>query len=541
MRRPHGSAHALTRTGRTLGSVWGVDGGGLSRRAFIGSGAAVVAGLAGCGATARRAATIAAAGPPRAADWAALRRSLAGTLVRPGDAAYASARLVYDLRFDGAAPAAVAFAASPSDVQRVVEFCRSHRLAPIPRCGGHSYAGYSTGPGVVVDVSRMGGVHVSGGIASVGAGTRLVDLYSGVAAAGVLVPGGSCPTVGISGLALGGGVGVLGRKYGLTSDAMRAVTIVTADSRVIDAHASNASDLFWASRGGGGRNFGIATSFRFRTHPLPPLALFTLEFPWGAAGELVPAWMEWVRHAPDELWSNCLLLSAGASGLIARTTGVYVGGTAPLSGLVARLVRAVGTQPTSSFVGPETYLRAMLVEAGCAEITLAQCHLAAPGTAGTLQRSAFDAKSAFFARVPPARGVRAILDAIEACASELPQIGGGLAFDSYGGAINAVPAGATAFVHREALCQLQVTASWGSGASARTVAAVRSWLADTGRAVAPYTNGQAYQNYIDPTLADWRRAYYGSNLSRLEAVKRRYDPDDVFSFAQSIPVGGRGR
>jgi FAD/FMN-containing dehydrogenase len=456
--------------------------------------------------------------------------------VLPSDAAYGAARLVYDLRWDGAAPAAVAYCATAGDVQRCVDFARRQHLAPIPRCGGHSYGGYSTGAGLVIDVSPMSGVRVRGRTATVGAGTRLVDLYNGVAAAGVLVPGGSCPTVGIAGLALGGGGGVVGRRYGLTADAIESLTVVTADARVLDADPATHADLHWASQGGGGRNFGIVTEFRFRAEPIPPLALFTLDFPWAAAGDLLVAWAGWVHGAPDELWSNLQLLSAGASGLIARTTGVWVGETSDLDARLDALRRAVGAAPTASYSGAESYLQAMLVEAGCADITLAQCHITSPGTAGTLQRAAFAVKSAYLAKPPPSHGVAAFTGAVEAFQRELPGLGGALVFDSYGGAINRVPAGATAFVHRDALCQLEISGTWGAGSSASTIAAVQRWLDDTARAIAPYANGQAYQNYIDPTLADWRSAYYGTNLPRLERIKREYDPDDVFSFRQSIPL-----
>jgi FAD/FMN-containing dehydrogenase len=533
--------------------VSGVEGSRFNRRTFVRRSALGTLGagaLAGCGAARRSAATASstassattttttttAAGPPTAAQWAALRRSLSGELVLPAQAAYGEAKLVYDLRYEDATPAAVAYAASATDVQRLVEFARAHALAPIPRAGGHSYAGYSTGAGLVIDVSRLNTVAVAGSRASVGAGTRLVDLYSALAGAGVLVPGGSCPTVGIAGLALGGGVGVLGRRYGLTADVLESLEIVTADARLRHADGSSEEGLYWASRGGGGRNFGIVTSLEFATAPIPPLALFTLEYPWAAAAELFGAWAQWIAGAPDELWSNCLLLSAGPSGLIARVTGVYVGDVSALSTLVSQLRGAVGANPTTDFIGADSYLHAMLVEAGCAEITLAQCQLSAPGTGGTLSRAAFAAKSAYLAAAPPAKGLEAIVAAVASFQSELPGLGGGLAFDAYGGAINAPAPDATAFVHRDALCQLQLSGSWGSGASGEQAAAVGSWLAETAAALGPYTNGEAYQNYIDPTLADWPAAYYGSNLPRLQQVKRAHDPDDVFSFAQSIPL-----
>jgi FAD/FMN-containing dehydrogenase len=178
----------------------------------------------------------------------------------------------------------------------------------------------------------------------------------------------------------------------------------------------------------------------------------------------------------------------------------------------------------------------MLIEAGCAEITLAQCHVEAPGTAGTLPRTAFLAKSAYFSKALPNAGVNTVLDAVTSFRGELPSLGGGLAFDSYGGAINAVAPGATAFVHRDALCQLQMSVSLGPSTPAATVSAAQAWLNRSAAKLRPYSNGQAYQNYIDPTLANSLHAYYGSNLPRLRKVKRAYDPDDVFRFAQSIPL-----
>jgi FAD/FMN-containing dehydrogenase len=515
-----------------------VDDRRITRRTLFRRGAATALGAA---VLTRAAAAAGALGGPSEAEWSQLRQALSGHLVRPGDPLYGAARTVYDLRWDGAAPAAIAYCASNADVQRAVDFGRRHRLAPIPRSGGHSYGGYSTGSGLIIDVSPLARVEVAGRTATVGAGTRLVDLYSGVASAGVLVPGGSCPTVGVAGLALGGGNGVLGRRYGLTADAIESLTIVTADGSVFDADPSHHADLHWASQGGGGRNFGVVTSFRFRAEPIPPLALFTLEFPWAAAGDLLVAWADWIHRAPDELWSNLQLLSAGPSGLIARATGVYVGSVAALAGQLATLVRGVGAAPTADFTGADTYLRAMLVEAGCADITLAQCHLTGPGSAGTLSRAAFAVKSAYLGAAPPSHGIAAFTDAVETFQRELPDLGGALVFDSYGGAINAVPPAATAFVHRDALCQLEISGSWGAASSATTVAAVQSWLEHTAGAIAPFTNGHAYQNYIDPTLADWQIAYYGSNLPRLERVKRAYDPDDVFSFRQSIPPAPPGR
>ena len=481
---------------------------------------------------------------PTRAAWRGLSRSLSGRLVLPADRGYTTARELFDPRFDIARPAAIAYCASPLDVQRTIDFARTHEIRPIPRCGGHSYGGYSTGSGLVVDLTRMSTVKVTAArkgapaIAKVGAGTRLIDLYDSLSRARVLVPGGSCPTVGISGLALGGGIGVLSRRYGMTCDAIRGVKMVTADGRLLTCDGASHPDLYWASRGGGGGNFGVVTSFTFTAHPIPPeLTLFTVDWPWGAATEALGGWMRWLSGAPDELWSNFQLQSAGSSGLIARSSGVFVGSTSRLASLVNRLVSAVGSPPSSTFVGgPESYLHVMLVEAGCDTKSVAECHLPSQNPAGTLQRSAYAAKSAYLSKALPSRGLAAVAESVEELHSEHPGLGGGLAFDAYGGVINRVPAGATAFVHRHAICAIQATVSWGNTPSRAAFAAGEGWLGTAAKALTPYATGGAYQNYIDPHLSDWQTAYYGSNLRRLTAVKRAYDPDDTFRFPQSIPL-----
>lgn len=481
---------------------------------------------------------------PNAAAWRGLARSLSGRLVLPSDRGYRTALELFDPRFDVARPAAIAYCATALDVQRTVHFARAHEIRPIPRSGGHSYAGYSTGSGLVVDVTRLSAVKVTaarrGGPASakVGAGTRLVDLYDRLSRAGVLVPGGSCPTVGISGLALGGGIGVLARKYGLTCDAIQALKMVTADGRLLTCDGGSHPDLYWASRGGGGGNFGVVTSFTFTAHPVPPeLTLFTVDWPWAAATEALGGWMRWLDGVPDELWSNFQLLSAGSTGLIARSSGVLVGSRSRLASLVNQLVSAVGSAPSSTFVGgPDPYLHLMLVEAGCDTKTVAECHLRSQNPAGTLQRSAYAAKSAYLSKTLPSPGLAAVAGAVEELHSEHPGLGGGLAFDAYGGVINRVPAGATAFVHRHAICAIQATVSWGRVPSRAEFAVGEGWLGTAAKALAPHATGAAYQNYIDPRLTDWQTAYYGSNLKRLTAVKRAHDPDNTFRFPQSIAL-----
>jgi Berberine and berberine like/FAD binding domain len=360
-------------------------------------------------------------------------------------------------------------------------------------------------------------------------------VYNVIGAHDRLLPGGSCPTVGIAGLALGGGIGVFGRKFGLTTDNIRSINMVTADGSALSADASSHPDLLWASQGGGGGNFGVATSFDFTVHPMPLVTLFTLQYPWGAAATMLAAWQEWTATAPDELWSNCQLLSQGSYGYLPQIAGVYCGTPSALASVLAPLKSAIGTAPTYSFNGAEEYLRAMEIEAGCLGLAIAACHLTTQTPSGHLSREAYDAKSSYVNAPMTTAEVQRIVDAVENLHAHAPTLGGGLAFDAYGGAINAVPSAQTAFVHRDKLACIQATYSWSSATSTSEIAAGAQWLAYLAANVFDPSTG-AYQNYIDPTLANWQSAYYGENLARLVSIKQKFDPNNLFSFAQSIPL-----
>jgi hypothetical protein len=454
--------------------------------------------------------------------------------VRPGTASYAADAAVYNERYPSD-PAAIAMCATPSDVQRCVAFARAHGVPLVARSGGHSYGGYSTCPGLIINVTPMQsvtlGMNTGTGqpTATVGAGAHLIDVYSQLGEKGMLLPGGSCPTVGIAGLALGGGIGVFGRAYGLTSDQMQSVTMVLADGTLARCGPGQNEDLYWASRGGGGGNFGVVTSFLFGLHPIPAVTLFTLEWPWAEAATVLDAWLRWIPFTPDELWANCQLLANGTAGSgLLKVTGVFAGSPAACTSALAPLTAAVGVATTYRFVGPESYLTAMMIEGGCEGKPVAQC--------ATPVMSPFAAKSSFIGGALPASVVTALVSAVTSLPSSVPGVGGGIVFDGYGGVINHVGAADTAFVHRSAVACAQYSITYATAPpSAGAAAGGATWLSNLHSVFAPVTQG-SYQNYIDPTLADWEHAYYGANLPRLRLTKGRRDPDDLFHFAQSIPL-----
>jgi FAD/FMN-containing dehydrogenase len=408
-------------------------------------------------------------------------------------------------------------------------------VAVTARSGGHSYGGLSIGPWLVIDVTRMNAVtDVTSGTARIGAGTRLIDLYAGLDAHGVTVPGGSCPTVGVAGLVLGGGIGVVSRAYGTLSDNLRSVQMVTPDGTVRECDANQNSDLFWACRGGGGGNFGIATAFTFTTHAAGQMVLFFLNWPWSKAARVITAWQSWAPTAPDELWSNLHALSdpSGDTPTV-QVGGTYLGSLSGAQQLISQLVDQVGSTPEGSpFVS--SHAHAMMIEAGCAQLTTAQCHLPWQNPNGTLQRESEFAKSHIFTRALSPSAISAVLAAVERRQGYGGGGQGGVAFDALGGAVNRVAPDATAFVHRDGLFVAQFTTTWGGNATSTQTSAQQDWLRGFHQTMTPYASGQAYQNYLDPELSGWQQAYYGANYPRLLQVRATYDPDHVLKLPQGI-------
>ena len=505
----------------------------MDRRQFLGlTGLAAGAISAAPAAWATR---LAAAAPPDP-RLKELARSIHGTVVAPGSPAYGQARLLESTRFDAVHPHAVVYCANAGDVEKAMLWARKHGVHVVPRSGGHSYGGYSTTTGVVLDVSRLNTVHVAPGgkTAFVGAGAQLIDVYSQLFAHGVTIPGGSCATVGIAGLTLGGGVGFTSRALGLACDNVQSLQIVTAAGQLLTCDASHHSDLFWACRGGGGGNFGIVTSFTFKVHPIATVATYFVEWPWQQALQAVQAWQASAPAAPDALFSVCDLESTDPTGPSSRShvvsSGQFFGTESELLALIKPLIDA-GT-PTNVTTHTRTGIEAALFWAGCRGETVGQCHTS---PRGTLSRSTFLAKSDFVAKPLSGAAITTMTRAIDARQAN-PVLGrGALLLDAYGGAINRVPRSATAFVHRDQLFAIQYTAQLPPGAPVARVAANTQWLNGLHAALRTAVSGQAYQNYIDPSLPNWAAAYYGSNLPRLRKVKQVYDPANVFRFAQSIP------
>ncbi|MFF4574208.1 FAD-binding oxidoreductase [Streptomyces sp. NPDC001410] len=519
----------------------------MERRTFISGGAAALAAtaLAGCstgsGTSARSSAhTLTSSGTAlkttsqaAAANWAALARDLDGPLVRPGDATWKTAHQLYNTRFDGLKPAAVAYVAHADDIRTTLSYAQSHGIRVSIRNGGHSYAGYSSGDNrLILDVSKLNRVRVSGGTAVVGAGSKLIDVYRALGAKGVTIPAGSCPTVGVSGLVLGGGHGVASRAYGLTCDSLTQATVITADGTQVTANATSHSDLFWALRGAGNGNFGVVTELQFKTHAAPQAVTAYMTWSWSKAAAVIKAWQEWGPSQPDEIWSS-LHLSNTPGGTPTISVACFSLGTyGELQNAVDRLAHKAGANARTVSLRRRGYEEAMEIYAGCSSFsTDAQCHLpgSTPGRSpqGRLGRETYAARSDFFDRSLSSAGIQTLLKQIGSVRGG----GGSIAFTALGGAVNRVSPTATAFVHRRSRMLAQYIASWGAGASGSSA---QSWLTSAHNAMKPYASGAAYQNYTDPTLTNWRKAYYGDASTRLGKVKKQYDPERFFSYAQGL-------
>ncbi len=439
--------------------------------------------------------------PP--AQVRALRDAVRGRVLVPGNGGYNTARLIFNRRYDGVRPPAVVQVRDRADVQAVVRWADRFDVPLTARSGGHAYNGASTSrTAVVVDLRRLDGVRLEDGIATIGPGAQLIDVYAKLAARGATIPAGSCPTVRLGGLATGGGMGLAGRALGLTIDRIRGLDVVTADGQLRHADGDTDADLFWALRGGGG-SFGIVTGLRLRARRVNRAAYFRITYPAPARAEALAAWDALAPSAPDDLTAIFTLTASSATAF-----GQFLGSEAELRRIVRPLTRVPGA---SLSTGTSGYLALQRRWAGCADGGLAACH--------DYLRSAFAASSIYVARRLSAAGRRAFLEAAEE--------GTTLILDAYGGAISRVAPQDTAFVHRNVRFSVQIL-------SYASIPTARGRVRRARRRIAPYGNGQAYQNYSDPDLDGALRAYYGRNLDRLRQIKTAIDPADRFRPAQGI-------
>jgi FAD/FMN-containing dehydrogenase len=462
------------------------------------------------------------------AAWGA---AIEGAVIRPGSPEYETARMPPMVRFENVRPAAIVRCTTPADVVAAIAFARYNGLEVAPRCGGHSVAGRSSTEGILIDVSAMSSVSVAGGVARVGAGVRLGALYDALAEHGLTIPAGCGSSVGIAGLTLGGGIGVLGRKYGLTCDRMLRAEVVLANGRVVQCDEHTEEELFWALRGAGGGNFGVVTSFVFRTVSAPPTTVFHVGWPLVHAAAVVQAWQAWAPTGPDELDATLRLTASGdaARPPVADLFGVVLGSEADATAVLDELVAQMGAKPAWAVRRQMAYREAKRYLDG---LEAGEDHKERAAADQPSRPGPIFSKSEFF-RCPLPR--ETIVALVENLARGLTRgHAREVSFLPWGGAYNRVPTEATAFAHRAELFLVQHLVVVDPDAATTGGDAARDWLGRSWALLHPWGSGGVYPNFPDPELRDWARAYHGDNYHRLVRVKGRYDPGNVFHFHQSV-------
>lgn len=435
-------------------------------------------------------------------------------LLRPGDPDYAKYLPATNKRRQ-LSPALRAVCRTERAVAVMVDWVRTSRLKFAVRCGGHSYEGFSQSADVVIDVRGLKQIAIdrTAGLATVGSGVSLFELYSALAAQGLALQAGSCPTVGISGHLTGGGHGLLARSHGLTCDTLQQVTVIDAQARTLQASATSEADLFWACRGGGGGSFGVATEFRIGVFPLATARVFGVTWTLSQthAARLFAAWQAWAPNAPATITPIMKVGPGGDNKVKLRCIGQSVGSETELRSQLAPLL-SLDTPSTALSIRSLSFLDAVKWFGGPTDYASVY----------------MKAKSDYVLTPLGTNAIQAMMAAIAAASGVV------MLCDAYGGKIADMAADATAFPRRAGTqyC-IQYYAEWTSAdATQGRIEQINRLYA----AMRPYMPGASYVNYCDLDLQDYATAYWGSNLARLSAVKRQYDPDDLFHHAQSVPL-----
>lgn len=470
------------------------------------------------------------AGPAqaRASKWRALQRRLSGRLVWPDDARYVRLAQPRNLRYTALMPKAVALCESADDVAAAVSWARETETPFAIRGGGHNYADASSSTGLIISTRRMTRGRLVGGALYAQAGARNRDL-SAILPSGsenYLLPGGNCPNVGVVGLTLGGGIGPNATWAGLTADHLREVTMVTASGAVVTASEFVNPDLFWGLRGGAGGNFGVVTDLTYDLVEVPVTRATTFQLDFRGIDAVSHAGRAWqsARRKGGRLISGSWFAFRTTDDVACRVRGQVLRGESDARDVLAPLISA---GPVASQITTRAWWDAYL-----------------------WYRTPVSPNNTFWDRSLYAEGdlPGGAFDDIAQQISDFPlpgtAFGGFQLLGWVGGRVNDVSPTATAYVHRSSRWILETMSGWANpsdpGAWPTPVPPqIRAWVEGMWGILLPHSNGHSYQNFPDPGLKNWARAYYGRNLNRLSEVKAAWDPDNVFTHTQGVPLPGR--
>ena len=437
-----------------------------------------------------------------------LKKRLRGELLRPGEAGYDEARKVFNAMIDKR-PAMIARCAGAGDVLDAVNFARTHNLLVAVRGGGHSVGGKSVcDGGVLIDLSEMKGIHVDPArrIARAQPGLRLGEFDRETQALGLATPMGIVSNTGISGLTLGGGMGWLNGKHGLSCDNLVSVDVVTADGRFLTASDSENEDLFWAMRGGAG-NFGIVTSFEYRLHSVGPVLGGMVLYPMSEARQVLAFYEEFARGCPDELSTAAGFLTTPDGDDVLGVLACYSG---PLEEgeKVLKPLRNFGS-PVVDLIQPMEYVQMQRL-------------LDDNWVPGRL----YYWKSSFVRNLSGD-----LIETIVEHASARPSPLSFVVLQQIHGAATRIAPNETAFAHRYDLWTYGMYAVWTEpGDSEKNI----EWAREIWEASQPFVEKGVYVNDLGEEADKRVRAAYGSNYERLVALKNKYDPTNFFRLNQNI-------
>jgi hypothetical protein len=441
-------------------------------------------------------------------DLQSFQAAFRGELLQPEDAGYDTARRIWNASIDKR-PRFIARCSGVADVVDAVNFGRANNVLTAIRGGGHNVGGRALcDDGLVIDLSRMRSVHVNpaNSTVRVQGGATLGDLDRETHLFGLAVPCGTVPKTGVAGLTLGGGVGWLLRKYGMSIDNLLSAEVVTAGGRVLTASLSESEDLFWALRGGGG-NFGVVTSFEFRARPVHTVLGGLLLYPRDAAVDVIRFFRDFIESAPDELTAYAALLH-GPDG-------------APLTGVIVCYCGEIATgervlQPLRAFGAPVlNAIQPMPFPAMQALLAPSFPDGSHNYWKSTLQRSL------------PDDAIAAIVEHANRMASPLSAV----VLEYYGGAAARVPNDATAYPHRDLPWDILFIAQW---ADPSQTAIHRDWARSGEEVLRPFSTNAHMLSALDIESEEVIHTAFGPNLPRLSAVKKKYDPENFFRVNQNI-------
>jgi FAD/FMN-containing dehydrogenase len=447
---------------------------------------------------------------PTLADVTILARldeELDGELFTPGSGAYEAFRRPTNPNFAEVHPRLVIRCGSIADVVRGIRFARETGIPVVPRGGGHCFAGRSSTDGIVLDLRRLDSIRMADDRrAVIEPGACLGQVYSALHAHGRTIPAGCGATVGIARLTLGGGIGLLGRMYGLTCDRLIGAQVVLADGRTVECDAQREPELFWALRGAGGCQFGVVTSLLFDTVPEPITTRFELRWSGAPLDKLVAAWQRWAPAVPDDVTANLTVVAEPGRPPDAIVFGASLRAETPTRTLLMEFCDRVGLTPEFDMAGGLAYtdLKTSFEHLDAREDPVSRVRIRSELFAQPIRHRTIDALLSTLVRHEPA-GRRQ------------------LSFTALGGAYNRVSDAATAFAHRGALFMLEHIA-----------AQPADWVDCSWDIARADGTGRVYPNFPDLMLEDWSMAYHANNFPRLTAAKKAYDPDRLFAFPQSI-------